>query len=307
MTLHTDKSPIHSFVGHCLGKYGLRVGKIALDAGVICPNRARGGCVYCSPKSFTPFYLEKGDDLALQLAKGKTFLARKGLVKYLAYFQQETTTAAPINQLMNLFEQAVSDVDCVGLVVSTRPDYVAEDFLCELARLARERAAGKEILIELGLQSAHDKTLRLLNRNHTLEDFVLAVRRLKRYDFIQVGVHLILGLPGEDETDMLATVKNVCNLGVDAIKFHHLQIIRGTKLLAMYRESPFKVYEAPEYLGFLARLLSFVPWQVVIHRLWSTASAELLFAPQWKLPPHKLSDLLFRIMAEQQLYQGKNA
>lgn len=296
---------IYTFKDYCRRKYGQPVGKIALDAGLICPNRRLGGCIYCAAESFTPFYLQKGDAISVQVAKGREFLKKKGFVRYFAYFQQETTTAAATDDLLAMFDEAISDPACVGLIVSTRPDYVEKQLFAQLKPLVVDR--GKDVLVELGLQSAHDATLRFLNRNHTFDDFVEAVRLVRGFDFIELGVHLILGLPGESYRDMLATVKKIGELGIDYIKFHHLQVIRGTRLHEMYEQEPFELYSPPEYLQLLASLLTHVEQRVVIHRLWSTAAPDLLVGPRWDLPSSRLNNLLGAIMNEQALYQGKNA
>lgn len=296
--------PINTFTRYYKVKYGQPVGKIALDAGVICPNRSRGGCIYCAAVNFTPYYLGKGDPIEKQLQKGRIFLSKRNFVKYFAYFQQETPTAMATAELLPKLATPLADPDCIGLIISTRPDYVAHELLNGLQEM-RKRCS-KEILIELGLQSAHDATLKLLNRNHTFQDFVDAVKRIQRLDCVELGVHLILGLPGEDLRDMVVTIDEIRNLKIDYIKFHHLQVIRGTKLQAMYESEPFAVYDAHEYLAMVAELLGHIPPQVVMHRLWSTADPRLLIAPQWGAPaPARLHDRLLRIMGEKGLYQGR--
>jgi radical SAM protein (TIGR01212 family) len=295
---------INTFTQYYKKKYGQPVGKIALDAGVVCPNRSKGGCIYCAAVNFTPYYLEKGDSIDKQLQKGRSFLAKRNFVKYFVYFQQETTTAMATADLLPKLTTPLTDPDCIGLIVSTRPDYIHHDLLNGLQVIGE--SYNKEILIELGLQSAHDATLKLLNRNHTLQDFVDAVERIQQFDFIELGVHLILGLPGEDLQDMIATIDEIRRLKIDYIKFHHLQVIKGTKLQAMYESEPFAVYDAYDYLTLVAELLGHIPPQVVMHRLWSTADPQLLIAPQWGSPaPARLHNELLRIMQKKGIYQGR--
>jgi radical SAM protein (TIGR01212 family) len=297
-------TPITTFTQYYKKKYGQPVGKIALDVGIVCPNRDRGGCIYCAAVNFTPYYLKKGDTIDKQLQKGKSFLAKRKFVKYFAYFQQETTTAMAADDLLPTLTVPLADPDCIGLIISTRPDYIEQDLLNGLREIRKTHK--KEILVELGLQSAHDATLKFLNRNHSFQDFVDAVERIQRFDFIELGVHLILGLPGEDLRDMIATIHEIRNLKIDYIKFHHLQVIRGTKLQAMYESEPFAVYDAHEYLTMVAELLGHIPPQVVMHRLWSTADPRLLIAPQWGTPaPARLHNELLQIMEEKGLYQGR--
>ena len=299
-----SKKRINLFSQHYRAKYGQPVGKIALSLGRACPNRRLGGCVYCAPASFTPYYLDGDDSIARQLAKGGQHLNSRKFRRYFAYFQQETSTAGPVDELAAAFRQASAGSDCVGLIISTRPDYVSTGILQELAAMAAENPR-REVLIELGLQSAHDRTLNFLNRNHNFQDFVNAAQRVKAAG-LALGVHLILGLPSEDFQAMLSTVQQVCRLGVDAIKFHHLQIIKNTPLVRMYLENPFTVYGARDYLTTLARLLAYVPAEVVIHRLWSSSDPELLVQPAWGgLGAHQLQGMLTEIMDKEDLWQGK--
>lgn len=296
-----NKRRINLFSQHCRLTYGQPVGKIALSLGRPCPNRKLGGCVFCAPESFTPYYLEGNGSIAEQLAKGRLHLESRKFRRYFAYFQQETSTAGPTAELAAAFNDASASPDCVGVIISTRPDCLNDGIIKALAALAKSR----EVLVELGLQSAHEQTLRLLNRNHTFEDFERAAQRVKAAG-LGLGVHLILGLPGESYQDMLATVRQICRLGVDAIKFHHLQIIKGTALERMYWASPFTVYGAFDYLTILARLLAQVPAEVVIHRLWSSSAPELLVQPNWGgLGAHQLQTVLDEIMEREGLYQGK--
>jgi radical SAM protein (TIGR01212 family) len=295
---------INLFSRYCRQKYGQPVGKIALSLGRPCPNRRLGGCVYCGPASFTPYYLDGDGSLAGQVARGWRHLKSRKFRRYFAYFQQETPTAGPLAEVMAAFREASAAPECVGLIVSTRPDCLSDELLSELAALAAE-GEGRELLIELGLQSAHDATLKLLNRHHSVADFSGTARRVKAAG-LALGVHLILGLPGEGFGDMLATVRRVSALGVDAIKFHHLQVIRGTALERIYHQYPFPVYTPQEYLAILARLLAHVPPEVVIHRLWSSSDAKSLVQPRWGgLTAQQLKAMLQEIMEQEDLWQGK--
>lgn len=295
---------INTFSKYYRNKYGGPVGKIALDAGLVCPNREKGGCIYCSAKSFTPFYLEKGDAIATQLEKGRAYIKSKKFAKYFSYFQQETTTAAPLDELAPMFTLAASGPDCIGLILSTRPDYLEDGLLDTFAGLSKSAPARKEILIELGLQSGHDRTLELLNRNHSFNDFAETAARIKKHPEIELGVHLILGLPGEDLPEMIETINKVVELGVDYIKLHHLQIIKGTPLQDLFYKEPFKVYGPGEYLEMLAELLGHIPKRIVLHRLWSTADPDLLYLPRWDMFSYELNTQLMSIMDERNINQG---
>lgn len=294
---------INLFSRYCLTQYGQPVGKIALSFGRVCPNRQKGGCTYCAPASFTPYYLDEPGSIADQLAKGRCFLLSRKFHRYFAYFQQETSTYGPPEELLPAFREAMAGPDCVGLIVSTRPDCLDEGMIHGLASLMHQEPE-KEVLVEVGLQSSHDTTLRRINRNHTYQDFVKGARRIKEAG-LRLGVHLIIGLPGEDFDDMQATARRVSSLGVDAIKFHHLQVIRGTPLHREYEAAPFAIYSPHEYLTILARLLAHIPFSVVVHRLWSSSDPLLLVQPNWGgMRAQHLHGMLSQIMAREGLRQG---
>ena len=298
-----ENHPVNMFSRHYRGKYGQAVGKIPLDSGLVCPNREYGGCIYCHPGSFTPSYLNKNDSIAVQLEMGKKYLLKDRFRLFFGYFQQETTTAMPADGLIAVLTEVLADKDCVGIIVSARPDNLDRLLLEKLAELAR--STGKEFLLEIGLQSFHERSLQLLNRNHSVQDFVDAVTRIQALPGLQIGVHLILGIPGESEQDMHISLRAICDLGVDAIKLHHLQVIRDTPLHAMHRQQKFSVFTADNYLKLLTRLLPEIPGHIVIHRLWSHSHPDLLVAPRWDLFAGNLSVRLREMMEEQGMYQGK--
>lgn len=296
--------PIHTFSNHYRKKYGQPVGKIPLDMGLVCPNRKYGGCIYCRADSFTPSYLNRNDSIAEQLKKGKTHLLRDRFKLYFGYFQQETTTALPANKLVSILQGVLPDENCVGVILSTRPDSLDPILLEELAGLAQQTK--KEFLLEIGLQSVHERSLKLLNRNHDVGVFVDAVNRIKAFKELQIGVHLIFGIPGESEKDMCTSLKEVCEIGIDAIKLHHLQVIRDTPLHTMHRQQKIFLFTADKYLELLTRLLPEIPKHIVIHRLWSHSHPDLLIAPRWNLFAGNLSARLQKMMKEKEVYQGKS-
>ena len=296
---------VRTFSYHFRRKYGTSVGKIPLDVGLSCPNRERGGCIFCRAAAFTPTYLQSTDDLAGQLAEGKAKLLQGRFKKYLAYFQQETCTALAAEKLLPLVRQVLSDADCFGLILSTRPDYVADDLLRPLAEIVVR--SGKACLFELGLQSVHDRSLQLLNRNHGFDDFRDAAFRIKEAGCFELGAHLIFGIPEETEEDMLLSLSTVCSLGVTHLKLHHLQVIRDTALHALYDLGKITLFSKEEYLCFLLRALPIIPAGVTIHRLWATAHPELLVAPQWHPLAGFLSRELQERMVELNVWQGQRA
>lgn len=285
-------------------RYGESVGKVPVDIGHVCPNRELGGCIYCRAESFTPGCLNAADSILIQVEKAKSRLLKGRFTKYFAYFQQETCTAAPVDRLLKLFRLLLVDENCVGLILSTRPDAVEEELLEPLSRLLEE--LGKDCLFEIGLQTVHEKSLRLLNRNHTFTDFTDCLKRLRRYPRFEVGVHLIFGIPGETEEEMLESVRVVTGLGVDALKLHHLQVIQDTPLEKMYRLGQVETFELDNYFELLLKVIAIIPVQVTIHRLWATAHPRLLVAPRWNVLAHLLSEQLRGMMRKKGLYQGKN-
>lgn len=295
---------IRTFSHHCREKYGSAVGKIPLHLGYSCPNRENGGCIYCLAPSFTPGYLNHSDGIDTQIAEGKKHLLKGRFTRYFAYFQQETTTAAPQEQLLSQLANVLGDDACIGCILSTRPDYLDNQLLVELAELVS--TFGKECLIELGLQTIHEDSLKLLNRNHSYTDFSDAVHRIRKFTAFEIGAHLILGIPNETESQIIQTVLQVSKLGIDALKLHHLQVIKNTHLEQLYKKGKIEVFHQREYLSLLIKLLPLIPQKVVIHRLWATSHPNLLVAPKWHVLATELSRILRTLLAEKNLYQGKH-
>lgn len=294
---------LRTFSYHYRQKFGHGVGKIPLDLGQPCPNRLHGGCIFCRPAGFTPAYLRGSDAIAEQVAEGKVRLLNGRFAKYFAYLQQETCTAVPVERLLPILRLLLVDIDCVGLILSTRPDYVADELLWPLAGLVEK--SGKECLFELGLQSVHERSLKFLNRNHGFADFRNAVIRIQSAGCFELGAHLIFGIPGESREDMLVSLKTVCAMGVKHLKLHHLQVMHDTALASLYKEGKIPLFSKEGYLDFLLRALPIIPTGVTIHRLWATAHPDLLLAPKWNCLAGTLSVLLQKTMAEQRIWQGQ--
>ena len=293
---------IRTFSYHYRQKYGQKIGKIAVDIGHPCPNREKGGCIFCQPSSFTPGYLQNSDDLSKQIEKGKKSLIKGRFQLYFVYFQQETTTALATDKLLPLCELALEDPDCIGLIISTRPDYIEYDFLHGLATILSSHQ--KECLIELGVQSAHDKSLTFLNRNHCFADFLGSVQRLRQFEQFDIGAHIMLGIPGESEKDMLTTIKTVCATGINALKLHHLQVVSNTPLHDMYIREELQLFSIDQYFDLLLKIIPHIPAEVTIHRLWTTSHPDMLVAPRWNILTNILSERLLAKMEEHAIYQG---
>lgn len=295
-------NPIRTFSYHYRNKFGHVVGKVPLDTGVICPNRANGGCIFCRPQSFSPSCLETDDTIPVQLEKGKKFLLKGRFRKYFAYFQQETCTVLPPPQLIDIVKAPLDDPDCVGVILSTRPDCVELEFLEMLATVITKH--DKDCLFELGVQSIHTKSLDLLNRNHSYRDFLESGAAIKSFGCFELGTHLIFGIPGESALEMKSSVMQVCDFGVDALKLHHLQVIRDTPLEKKFTEGGVEPFSLEGYLDFLMDILPLIPSEITIHRLWATAHPRLLVAPRWNVLASELSNVLLQKMEERGIWQG---
>lgn len=299
-----ESGRLNLFREYVKARWGAYAGKIMLSTGVPCPNRQRGGCVYCSAESFTPYYVEAGADIPGQIARGKAYLREQLHTPfYFASFQIETSTAGDFGQRLEQFRIPLQDADCAGLILSTRPDCVRGGDLAQLCALV----PSKPIIIELGLQSAREESLRFLNRNHTVADFAEAVAVIRQFPQLELGAHLILGIPGETLGDLRQSVDYVCQMGVQHLKLHHLQVVKGTPLYEMFLAEPFPLPSAEEYLQTLCALIPRIPQTVVLHRLWSTCRPDLLHAPRWHLTQEKLYARLFEVLELNDVRQGSQA
>jgi radical SAM protein (TIGR01212 family) len=300
------KPRLNLFRDYARRRWGRWVGKIILSTGIRCPNRDLGGCIYCSASSFRPAYLQEGDPVAAQLAGGKAYLRTLDTQLFFGCFQQETSTAGNFDALVEQAAIPLRDPDCAGLAISTRPDQVTDAGLCRL-RDALQCAPDKPVILELGLQSAREDTLRFLNRNHTLRDFVETAALVKGHPRFELGAHLILGIPGESMSDMRRSVQQVVESGIGHLKLHHLQVVKDTPLSELYQKSPFPLPTFDEYLEILCELIPFIPRPVVIHRLWSTARKDLLCQPRWLINSGQLLGRLLRLLEQKNLAQGQAA
>ena len=285
--------------------FGHRVHKIALDAGLSCPNRdgtlSRGGCIYCNARGSGTGLYQKGQSITEQIETAKAFLAKRYKAKeFIAYFQSFTNTYAPLPRLRQLYDEALSAADVAGLSIGTRPDCVDEDILSLLESYGKTRL----IWIEYGLQSAHDRTLARINRGHDFKAFEKAVQ-MTRNRGLRICAHVILGLPGETREDMLETARIVSGMGLDGIKFHVLYVVRGTPLEAMYRRRDYQCLTQEAYVDILCTFLALLPETMVIQRLTGDPHPDELVAPAWTLNKRETRERIHRTLEEKDLYQGK--
>lgn len=269
-----------------------RVQKISIDAGFTCPNRdgriSTGGCTYCDNRTFNPSYCDRRKSIREQLREGKIFFNRKySNMKYLAYFQAFTNTYGSIDSLRRMYEEALAEEDVVGLVIGTRPDCISAPLLDYLEELSRQTF----LIVEYGIESANDDTLRRINRGHTFECSRKAVEMTAERGIL-TGGHIILGLPGEDREESLRQAPIISSLPLNILKIHQMQIIKGTRLAEEYLQHPFPLYTVEEYLHLIADYISLLRKDLVLERFVSQSPPELLIAPRWGLKNYQFVHLL---------------
>lgn len=272
---------VNTFGQAMLYRYGERVHKVAIDAGFTCPNRdgsiGRGGCTFCNNVSFSPNG-RRPDTIAEQIEAGRQVITKRtGAKKYIAYFQAYTNTYADVRELTRLYDEALEEPDVIGLDIGTRPDCVPDAVLDLLANYQQQ---GYEVWLELGLQSAHDKTLDHVNRGHGFAEYEHAVVRARSRG-IKVCTHLILGLPGESTEHHMYSLKRVLQLGVDGLKLHPLHVVKGTQLANEWRRGEYQPLSMTDYVSDVVEMIKRTPDDVIFHRLTGTASADVLLAPEW--------------------------
>ena len=285
-------------------RFPFRVQKISIDAGFTCPNRdgrlSTGGCIYCDNRTFNPSYCQRQESITQQLEAGKQFFARKyPEMKYLAYFQAYTNTYASIDHLRQLYEEALSMKDVVGIVIGTRPDCVSDELLDYLEDLNHRTF----LIVEYGVESANDETLQRINRGHSFKQSCLAIEKTHQRGIL-TGAHIILGLPGEDAQENLRQAPIISSLPIDILKIHQMQIIRGTQLAKEFERNPFHIYSVDEYIELIANYIQRLRKDMILERFVSQSPKELLIAPQWGLKNHEFTDLLNNYLKKHAIHQG---
>lgn len=284
-----------------------KVQKISINAGFTCPNRdgskAVGGCTYCNNQSFSPGYGGKQRPVSLQLKDGIEFFSHKyPSMKYLAYFQSYTNTYDDVDKLIQLYEEALSYPDVVGLIIGTRPDCMSEDLLDYFAELNKRTF----LIIEYGLESTLDSTLEFINRGHTQKESVEAIEKTAAKG-IYTGAHLILGLPHESREEILKHANVVSKLPLTTIKLHQLQLIKGTVMAKQYREHPewFDLFEVDEYIDLCVDFAERLNPDFIIERFISQSPKQLLIAPDWGLKNFEFTAKILKRFSERNTYQGR--
>jgi radical SAM protein (TIGR01212 family) len=266
-----------------------KVQKISLNAGFTCPNRdgvkGRGGCTYCNNRTFNPDYCDRRKSITEQMEEGIRFFSRKyPEMKYIAYFQAYTNTYGTVKNLQSKYEEALRIAGVAGIIIGTRPDCISDELLDCLQELNRRTF----VMIEYGIESTLNETLRRINRGHTYEEAEDAVRRTAERG-IPAGAHIILGLPGETRQQILQHAVRLSALPLTSVKLHQLQLIRGTVMGKEYEDHPerFQLYTADEYIDLVIEFIECLRSDIHIDRFVSQSPKELLIAPDWKLKNHE--------------------
>ena len=289
--------------------FGERVQKISLDIGFSCPNRdgskGYGGCTYCNNNTFNPDYCEPNKSVKQQLEEGiSRFSTKYKTQKYLAYFQAYTNTYSDFESLKIMYEDALNVPNVIGLVIGTRPDCISDEVIDYLSFLSKTYF----ISLEFGIESTSNKTLEKVNRCHSYDDSIATFNKCKNRGF-HLGAHLIIGLPGETEEDLLNHAIEVSKLPIDTLKLHHLQIVKQSIMASQYKRNPedFNLFTPESYIDFITKFVNLLRPDIVIERFISQAPIDLLIAPKWNgLKNFEMVAKIDKKMEIENIWQGKN-
>ncbi len=294
-----------SFLKH---KFGGKIQKISIDAGFTCPNRdgtkSRKGCTYCNNASFSPAYCKPEKSIVDQIEEGCRFFGRKySGMQFLAYFQTFSNTYASLDILKSTYEEALDHPKIAGIILGTRPDCIGDDVL-KLLKTLSER---KYVAVEIGVESTNDQTLERINRHHSFEEARSMILKMHHFG-IDAGVHLILGLPGETNSDYLDHADIISKLPVHSLKLHQLQILNGTHIARQYRLHPeqYQLFEIDAYIDLVIEFLLRLNPSIMLDRFVSQSPSDLLIAPKWNVKNFEFVHKLQKKMKELDVFQGMN-
>jgi len=298
----------NAYSNYFIKTFGQRVQKVSINAGFTCPNRdglvSSGGCTFCNNQSFNPSYCDPKKSVTQQIEEGIEFhrVRYRRATKYLAYFQAFSNTYAPLEKLKEIYQPALDHKDVVGIVVGTRPDCIDDEKLDFFAQIAKE----KYLIIEYGVESCNDASLKAINRGHNYQTSVDAIQ--KTHDRgIKTGAHFIFGLPGESKEEMMAMAPIISKLPIDNIKFHQLQIITDTKMGEEYLANPekFTFFEPDEYVDFFIDFAEQLNPNFVIERFVNEVPARFNLQENWKMRNDQLLNLFEKRLEERDTWQGR--
>ena len=300
----SDNKRYHTLTYYYKEKFNSKVCKVSLNANFTCPNIdgkvGIGGCIYCSKLGSGEYAGNPKEDLITQFEKGKKTMQRKWPnAKFIAYFQANTNTYAPIERLKECFEPFINRDDCIGLSIATRSDSITDECLDYLEDISKRTY----LIVELGLQTIHEKTSKLINRCSSLDNFDKMVKILKMRN-INVVVHIINGLPYETEDMMIDTVKHLNDLNIDGIKIHMLGVLKDTPLEKYYQKHKFHILTKEEYVNIVVKQLEYLNPKIVIHRLTEDPKQDDIIEPTWLTKKFTILNEIDKIMSTRDLYQG---
>ncbi len=302
----TDQKRYYTWNQHLKDHFGEKVFKVSIDGGFNCPNRdgtvAHGGCTFCSQSGSGDFAQSRVYPLPIQLRKGIDQMHKKwpNVTKYIAYFQNFTNTHAPVEVLRHRFEQVVEEPGVVGIMIATRPDCLPDDTVEYLAELNQRYY----MWVELGLQTIHDETSRLINRAHDYQCYLEGVAKLRAHQ-IPVCTHLINGLPGETYEMMMESVDRVFqDSDIQGVKIHLLHLMHKTKMMQDYKAGRLRLLEMDEYIQLVCDQLERIPKEIIIHRLTGDAPRDTLVGPMWSLKKWEVLNAIDAELERRQTYQG---
>ncbi|HOV11326.1 MAG TPA: TIGR01212 family radical SAM protein [Bacteroidales bacterium] len=304
-----NNRPFNAYSSYCIKKYGSRLQKLSIDAGFTCPNRdgtmSTGGCTYCSNDAFNPSYCRPEKSITQQINEGIDFhkFRYRRATKYIAYFQPYSNTYKELPQLKKIFEEALAHPFISGIAIGTRPDCIDEEKLDYFGFLAEKHF----VSIEYGIESCYNKTLESINRGHTFETAVAAIKKTAERQLFTT-THLIFGLPGESIQDMLDEAQIISNLPVSSIKLHQLQIIKGTVMADEYIKNPsqFTLFKLEEYISFIINFLERLNPAIIVERLSGEVPPRFLQVSSWGLiRADRVLQLIEQRMKELSTWQGR--
>lgn len=299
-----DNKRYHTWNYYLRNTFGEKIFKVSINAGFTCPNIdgkvAYGGCTYCSKEGSGDFAGNPKDDLIKQFKDIKDMMLKKWpSAKYIGYFQAYTNTYAPLEVLKEKYETILEQEDVVGLSISTRPDCLEDDVVEYLGELNKRT----NLWVELGLQTIHDSTSKIINRGHDYKTFLEGVEKLKAKN-IKIVVHIINGLPGEDYNMMMETAKAVADLNVHGIKIHLLHVIKDTPMAKMLEKNMMTLMTQEDYINLVCDQLEILPPEMVIHRLTGDGKKEDLVGPLWSLKKWEVLNAIDDTLKSRDSYQG---
>ncbi|KMV79122.1 TIGR01212 family radical SAM protein [Faecalibacillus faecis] len=299
-----DNKRYHTYNYYLKNKYHQKVAKVALNADFTCPNRdgskGYGGCIFCSSSGSGDYAGNVHDHLEKQFQTISQIMKRKWPeCAYIAYFQANTNTYGPLDKIKKMIQPFLEKEDVKGIALATRPDCLSEEIVCYLSEVNQT----KDVYIELGLQTIHDETSKLINRGHTYQEFLDGLALCRQYN-LEVCVHIINGLPFETKEMMIETAKTLGQLDIQALKIHMLFVVKNTKLQQMYENHEFEMLTRQEYIDIVVEQLRYINPEIILERLTGDGKIDDLIAPMWSIKKVTILNDIDKQMKERDIYQG---